>query len=403
MMKPETIVSTSSSSPTTRRAARGRPTSSSVSRRAASRADASAASIDAARQGDLARVGGQVVAALGEQQVGLVAAVVEDQRAPPRAGPARGISRGPARAGPPRAASRQRRPRRAAARGAGEGARCGGSRDRVYAGPPGTPSPASATVGAVSTADPDGRWWGDLVDRSRRRARRRRGAGRPRAARACAPWSRRSGGAATWPPSRARVPLPRRRPVGRGRRAPGRARPRRPACSGRHVETLVDADALRELARAIGRLLALGGDPTAVSETLETVAARALELAAWRDEPLRALASLPALDEGALAPARAPGRGLRALLRASEPLVAVQDTLTPELIAALREVEEGAGAGAGERLADRLAGAMPECEDLQASGEAARVLDTRSTFFRSRSASAAASSARWRRASASTT
>ena len=42
MMKPEAIVPTSSSSPTTRSAVRGMPTSSSVSRSAASRADRSA-------------------------------------------------------------------------------------------------------------------------------------------------------------------------------------------------------------------------------------------------------------------------------------------------------------------------------------------------------------------------
>jgi len=129
------------------------------------------------------------------------------------------------------------------------------------------------------------------------------------------------------------------------------------------VETLVDAAALRELARAIGRLLALGGDPVEVSETLEVVAARALEIAAWRDEPLRALASLPALDEGVALHERLVGAFAR-FVRASEPLVGVQDTLAPELIAALREVEECAGrAGAAERLAERLAGAMPGCED----------------------------------------
>ncbi len=64
------------------------------------------------------------------------------------------------------------------------------------------------------------------------------------------------------------------------------------------VEALVDAAALRELARAVGGFLALGGDPAAVAQALEVVAMRALELAAWREAPLRALASLPALDEG---------------------------------------------------------------------------------------------------------
>lgn len=129
------------------------------------------------------------------------------------------------------------------------------------------------------------------------------------------------------------------------------------------VETLVDSAALRELARAIGRFLAIGGELTAVSQTLEVVATRALELAAWRDEPLRALASLPALDEGVALHDRL-SISWSLFVRASEPLVEAQETLSPEVVAALRDVEEGAGrAGAAERLADRLAGAMPGCED----------------------------------------
>lgn len=129
------------------------------------------------------------------------------------------------------------------------------------------------------------------------------------------------------------------------------------------VEGLVDSAALRGLVSAIGRLLALGDDPPGVAGTLEVVATRALELAAWRDEPARALASLPALDQAVALHERLVG-AYALFIRASEPLVAVQETLSPDLIAALREVEESAGrAGAAERLADRLAGAMPDCEE----------------------------------------
>lgn len=129
------------------------------------------------------------------------------------------------------------------------------------------------------------------------------------------------------------------------------------------VEVLVDSAALRELARAVGRFLALGGEPPEVARTLEVVAARALELASWRDDPVRALASLPALDEGIALQERLVG-AFSCFVRVSEPLVAVQETLAPDVVAALREVEEGAGrAGAAERLADRLAGSMPDCED----------------------------------------
>lgn len=129
------------------------------------------------------------------------------------------------------------------------------------------------------------------------------------------------------------------------------------------VEVLVDAPALRELAQAIGRFLAIGGELSAVSQTLEAVATRALALAAWREEPLRALASLPALDDGVALQERL-HTAWSLFVRASEPLVEAQDTLTPDIVAALRDVEESAGrAGAAERLADRLAGAMPGCED----------------------------------------
>jgi hypothetical protein len=143
-------------------------------------------------------------------------------------------------------------------------------------------------------------------------------------------------------------------------------------------EALVDPVALRDLARAVGRLLALGGDPPAVAETLEVVAARALDLAAWRDDPLRALASLSALDEAVALHERLVGSYAR-FVRASEPLVGVQESLAPELIAALREVEQSAGrAGAAERLADRLAVAMSECEDGAAQMMAAHLTPLRS-------------------------
>jgi hypothetical protein len=130
-----------------------------------------------------------------------------------------------------------------------------------------------------------------------------------------------------------------------------------------HLEALVDPDGLRNLAQAIGRLLALGGGPPEVARALETVAARSLELAAWREHPLRAVASVPDMDEGAAVQERLVGAYAR-FMRASEPLVSVQETLSSELVEALRGVEEAAArAGAADRLADRLAGAMPECED----------------------------------------
>jgi hypothetical protein len=129
------------------------------------------------------------------------------------------------------------------------------------------------------------------------------------------------------------------------------------------LEALVDAEALRELAAAIGRLLARGGDPPEVAASLEVVAARALDLASWREEPGRALASIPELDRVTALQERLVGAYQR-FLRASEPLVERQDRLDPGLVEALGDVERGAGpAGAGERLAEGLAAGLPESED----------------------------------------
>ena len=129
------------------------------------------------------------------------------------------------------------------------------------------------------------------------------------------------------------------------------------------LESLIDSASLRDLAGAIGRLLARGGDPPEVAETLEVVAARALELARWRDDPARALASVPELDRATALQERLVG-AYRRFLRASEPLVEVQDRLDEGLVEALGDVERSAGpAGASERLAERLAAALPEGED----------------------------------------
>jgi hypothetical protein len=130
-----------------------------------------------------------------------------------------------------------------------------------------------------------------------------------------------------------------------------------------HLEAMVDAAALRDLAAAIGRLLALGGDPPEVARALETVADRALALTVWREDPGRALASVPDIDEASALHERLWGAYAR-FVRASEPLVGMQEGLDPRLVEALRDVEEHAArAGAAERLAERLAGAMPECAE----------------------------------------
>lgn len=130
-----------------------------------------------------------------------------------------------------------------------------------------------------------------------------------------------------------------------------------------YLELFVDPDALEALTGAIGQLLAVGGDPREVMDTLERVAARSLELTRWRELPERAVASLPALDEATALQGRLHA-AYSLFLRASEPLVEVQNTLPAELVAGLRAVEQAAGmARAAERLAEMLGRAMGECAD----------------------------------------
>jgi hypothetical protein len=143
------------------------------------------------------------------------------------------------------------------------------------------------------------------------------------------------------------------------------ARVREVAAAGllvEHAEAMVEADALRDLAGACGRLLALGTEPRDVGEAVGRVAERALALAGWREAPERALASLVDLERGVALQDRL-YRGWEAFTRATEPLVDVQDQLGADLVDALRDVERAAaGAGAAERLAQRLGGAMSECD-----------------------------------------
>jgi hypothetical protein len=129
------------------------------------------------------------------------------------------------------------------------------------------------------------------------------------------------------------------------------------------AEGMVDAERLRELAGAVGRALAMGVEGPGVEDALADVAELALALAAWRDEPRRAVASLPDLDAGVARQERLL-TGYGRFVAATEPLAADQDRLAPELVQALRGVEEAAArAGAVDRLAVRLADAMPGCDE----------------------------------------
>ncbi len=129
------------------------------------------------------------------------------------------------------------------------------------------------------------------------------------------------------------------------------------------VEEEVDATRLRGLAAAAGRVLAIGMSDDEIGGTLQLVAQRALDLAAWRERPERAVATLTEADV-AIQGQEALHRAYGAFVARSEPLVERQDELPGDLVDALRAFEESAGAaGAGRRLADALAEALPACHE----------------------------------------
>jgi hypothetical protein len=129
------------------------------------------------------------------------------------------------------------------------------------------------------------------------------------------------------------------------------------------AEMLVDAEALRELARAAGRLLASGPEPGEVADAAGAVADEALGLAAWRDAPERALASLPDVEWAGVRHERVRAAYTR-FVTATEPLVTMQDELSADLVARLRGLEEAAGrAGVAEDLTARLGAAVPACDN----------------------------------------
>lgn len=117
-----------------------------------------------------------------------------------------------------------------------------------------------------------------------------------------------------------------------------------------HAESLLDAAELDLAAGVAGRLGALV-DEDAVMGALGALAADVASLSTWRRQPERAIASLPALETAVALHDAARARFER-YLEASEPLVAIQDTLPAEVVDGLRDLEEAAGrAGLARPLA----------------------------------------------------
>jgi hypothetical protein len=139
------------------------------------------------------------------------------------------------------------------------------------------------------------------------------------------------------------------------------------------LEQYVAAEALRGVAAAAGKVVARSEEDAATLDALVRLGQEALDLAAWSDAPERVVASVPQLDAASLLHEQL-RRTYARFVAATDPLVAVQDTLPPERMAALRGVEEAAGeAGLGENLAQRLGAAMEDCSVAAAEIAAAHI------------------------------
>ena len=130
-----------------------------------------------------------------------------------------------------------------------------------------------------------------------------------------------------------------------------------------HVEHSIDPERLAYLNRAAARAIAALGDDAAVVDSLGALIEAVDALGGWRTDPLRARASFPEVDRGALLQDRA-WRAYGAFVWASEPLAHRQDDLPVEVVSALRVLEEAAGrAGVTERLAEQMGQVVRACDD----------------------------------------
>ncbi len=124
-----------------------------------------------------------------------------------------------------------------------------------------------------------------------------------------------------------------------------------------HAESLVEQGELDILAAAASGLAA-HVEAAELRDALSGIQASAKELAGWRAAPERAVASLPQLEVGIRLHDRA-RRCYEQYVEGTEPLVAIQDRLSDELVASLRALEEAAGrTGIARPLSAVIAEAM---------------------------------------------
>lgn len=108
-----------------------------------------------------------------------------------------------------------------------------------------------------------------------------------------------------------------------------------------HVEELIDPGELDVMAAAASGL-ATHVEARDLHDALTGIEQATRALSAWRSAPERAVASLPELEAGIRLHDEV-RRHYERFVERSEPLVAIQERLADELIAALRDVEEAAG------------------------------------------------------------
>jgi len=136
------------------------------------------------------------------------------------------------------------------------------------------------------------------------------------------------------------------------------------------VDDAVDAHALRAVRPSVEAMAAWASELPAAVEALGRAAGAADELAAWREDPRRVVASLVDIDEAATVQERAHA-AYATFAGLTEPLVERQDSLDAALLQALVDVERASdAAGLGASLGKMLAEAMPGI--VEAADEMAR-------------------------------
>ncbi|MSO45079.1 MAG: hypothetical protein EXQ74_07250 [Thermoleophilia bacterium] len=120
------------------------------------------------------------------------------------------------------------------------------------------------------------------------------------------------------------------------------------------VEDTVDSDALRVFITTVGDLFPFDAEMPVALAALRRCAAACRDLADWRDDPARAVASMVGIDAAVAIQGRAHA-AYAGFVSATEPLVEQQTALDPDLLGALTAVESAAAAaGLGAPLGGML-------------------------------------------------